>query len=271
MYASGIPMGIITDRKSPRLAAIIGMFALLVGYYPIKLAYDRGPGGMSVAWISFCSFLSGVGSCAAFQAALKTATLNWPTHRGSATACPLAAFGLSAFFYTLIAGLAFPGDTSGLLMLLSLATSLLVLVSIPFLTVVDHQQGSTYSTLPTSERGRRDSNLLHRTKSGTRKHNATTVTQISKYSHVFALSLSSPIICQPLLADEDESSGPSTEESSLLSVPGDIVNDDDAASNKSAHSHSIDVTGLALLSKPDFWQLWVLMGLLSGVGLMTIK
>jgi hypothetical protein len=30
-------MGIITDRKSPRLAAIIGMFALLVGYYPIKL------------------------------------------------------------------------------------------------------------------------------------------------------------------------------------------------------------------------------------------
>jgi hypothetical protein len=27
---------------------------------------------MSVALISFCSFLSGVGSCAAFQAALKT-------------------------------------------------------------------------------------------------------------------------------------------------------------------------------------------------------
>jgi hypothetical protein len=271
MYASGIPMGIITDRKSPRLAAIIGMFALLVGYYPIKLAFDRGPGGMSVAWISFCSFLSGVGSCAAFQAALKTATLNWPTHRGSATACPLAAFGLSAFFYTLIAGLAFPGDTSGLLMLLSLATSLLVLVSIPFLTVVDHQKGTTYSALPTSERGRRDSNLLHRTKSSTRKHNASVVTQTSKYFHVFALSSFTPIICQPLPADEDETSGPSTEESSLLSAPGDIINGDDAASKKSAHSHSIDVTGLALLYKPDFWQLWVLMGLLSGVGLMTIK
>jgi hypothetical protein len=37
MYASGIPMGIITDRKSPRLAAVIGMFALFAGYYPIKL------------------------------------------------------------------------------------------------------------------------------------------------------------------------------------------------------------------------------------------
>jgi hypothetical protein len=37
MYASGIPIGIITDRKGPRPAAIIGMLSLLVGYYPIKL------------------------------------------------------------------------------------------------------------------------------------------------------------------------------------------------------------------------------------------
>jgi hypothetical protein len=28
-------MGLITDRKSPRLAAVIGMFALGLGYYPI--------------------------------------------------------------------------------------------------------------------------------------------------------------------------------------------------------------------------------------------
>jgi hypothetical protein len=41
MYASGIPMGIITDRKSPRLAAIIGMFALFAGYYPIKLGTEH--------------------------------------------------------------------------------------------------------------------------------------------------------------------------------------------------------------------------------------
>jgi hypothetical protein len=41
MYASGIPMGIITDRKSPRLAAIIGMFTLLAGYYPIKIGMEK--------------------------------------------------------------------------------------------------------------------------------------------------------------------------------------------------------------------------------------
>lgn len=86
MYASGIPMGIITDRKSPRLAAIIGMFALGLGYFPIykgmsaappsctslmASAYDMGAGSMSVALIAFFSFLTGVGSCSAFQAALK--------------------------------------------------------------------------------------------------------------------------------------------------------------------------------------------------------
>jgi hypothetical protein len=106
-----------------------------------------------------------------------TATLNWPTHRGSATACPLAAFGLSAFFYTLIAGVAFPGDTSGLLMMLSLATSLLVLVSIPFLIVVDHKTGTGYAALPTSERSRRNSNVLHKTRSNGSKYKSSALPQ----------------------------------------------------------------------------------------------
>lgn len=80
------------------------------------------------------------------------------------------------------------------------------------------------------------------------------------------------VTCQPLLAADEDQDSPSTEVSSLLSsVPGDIVdNDHDARSKKSTHS-SADITGLALLRKPEFWQLWVLIGLLSGVGLMTIK
>lgn len=41
MYASGIPMGMITDRKSPRLATLIGMVALFVGYFPIHIGAIR--------------------------------------------------------------------------------------------------------------------------------------------------------------------------------------------------------------------------------------
>jgi hypothetical protein len=52
MYASGIPMGIITDRKSPRLAAIIGMFALFAGYYPIKLGTTSN---VPIIWKADCT------------------------------------------------------------------------------------------------------------------------------------------------------------------------------------------------------------------------
>jgi len=143
---------------------------------------------MSVPLISFCSFLTGVGSCAAFQGALKTATLNWPAHRGTATSFPLAAFGLSAVFYTVIAGIAFPGNTSGYLMLLSLGTSLLVLVCIPFLRIVDHVPHTSYAALPSSEpRLRRDSNVLRRTKSGGSRYSGAGLEggEISKFNFLF--------------------------------------------------------------------------------------
>ena len=35
-------------------------------------AYEHGPGSTSVATLSFCSFLTGMGSCTAFSAAIKT-------------------------------------------------------------------------------------------------------------------------------------------------------------------------------------------------------
>lgn len=159
--------------------------------------------------------------------------------------------------------------------MLSFATSSLVLVSIPFLIVVDHKAGTGYAVVPTSERARRDSNVLHTTKSSTStKFTSSALPQqeTSKYPISYLYTPFFSVTRQPLLAAEEEQDGPSTEVSSLLSsVPGDIVDDDsEAVSKKSAHS-STDVTGLALLRRPEFWQLWVLMGLLSGVGLMTIK
>jgi hypothetical protein len=36
-------------------------------------------------------------------------------------------------------------------------------------------------------------------------------------------------------------------------------------------SHKKDITGWALAKSPSFWNLFILLGLLCGVGLMTIK
>ena len=74
------------------------------------------------------------------------------------------------------------------------------------------------------------------------------------------------------IADNDEQDGDADENSSLMSGPGDVPPAEDTPpSHPTRHSHWLDVTGLRLLYKIEFWQQWVLMGLLSGVGLMTIK
>lgn len=86
--------------------------------------------------------------------------------------------------------------------------------------------------------------------------------------------LSAHCLCQPFQPDNDERDDDSDETSSLLSGPGDILAEDDAASKvsrKSNYSQCLDVTGLALLYRFEFWQIWIIMGLLTGVGLMTIK
>ena len=134
--------------------------------------------------ICFFYFLTGLGGCSAFSAAVKTcrsllrilfshfayagkAALNWPNHRGTATAFPLAAFGLSAFFFSTISGLAFPDDTSGYLLLLSIGTFCLVFISFFFLHVI--HPASSYTALATNETDPslppRESNPLHRRKS----------------------------------------------------------------------------------------------------------
>ena len=69
-----------------------------------------------------------------------------------------------------------------------------------------------------------------------------------------------------------------TEETSSLlskssgSCPGDMSYDEDEAKSTMDHdSHDVDIRGLALLSHIKFYLLWLLLGLLTGVGLMTIK
>lgn len=90
MYGTGIPVGLLIDSKGPRPGVLTGMLALGSGYFLIykglwsmkpsssspnaSLAYNDGPGTMGVPLICFFSFLTGMGSCSAFSAAIKTCT-----------------------------------------------------------------------------------------------------------------------------------------------------------------------------------------------------
>lgn len=71
MYASGIPVGLLVDNKGPRPSVLLGGICLGLGYFPISRAYDSGPGSVNIVFIAFFSFLTGLGSCAAFSASIK--------------------------------------------------------------------------------------------------------------------------------------------------------------------------------------------------------
>lgn len=170
MYAVGIPGGILIDAKGPRWGVLVGVLGLACGYFPLHSAYQQGAGSMSVSALCFFSLLTGVASCTAFSAALKVCATNWPRHRGTATAFPLSAFGLSAFFFTTLSAFLFPDDTAGYLLLLAVGATGLVLLGMVFLRMVP--PSSPYEALATDERPevvRKDSNRLRRTSQHSRQ------------------------------------------------------------------------------------------------------
>lgn len=69
----------------------------------------------------------------------------------------------------------------------------------------------------------------------------------------------------------DSPTGDIDETSSLVSYPGDVPDHERVSTRSHHHSHKPDVTGWALVRNGNFWKLWILLGLLCGVGLMTIK
>jgi len=154
------------DTKGPRPAVIFGSVLLAAGYFPLRQAYVAGKGSVPV--LCLFSAFTGLGGCAAFAAAIKTSALNWPHHRGTATAFPLAAFGLSAFFFSVFSQFVFPGDAGNFLMLLAAGTFSMTFVSFFFLRVLPH---SAYTALTTDDSlMRKDSNPLKRTKSEDSKY-----------------------------------------------------------------------------------------------------
>jgi hypothetical protein len=237
----GIPGGILIDSKGPRWGVFIGVIGLAVGYFPLHTAYDKGAGSMSLPALCFFSLMTGIASCTAFSAALKVCALNWPQHRGTATAFPLSAFGLSAFFWTTLSSLLFPDDTSAYLLLLAIGATTLVFFGMLFLKVVPPT--TPYEVVSTSGGS---SNRLRRTSTHSRHSSK---------------------------ASTGGETGREDERVSLVSsdgsAPGDI---DDFKKVHLAHtSHKPDISGWPLLKTLKFWQLWISLGLLCGVGLMTIN
>lgn len=293
----GIPIGVFVDSKGPRPAVILGAILLAIGYYPLHLAYNAGKG--SVTWMCFVSYLSGLGGCMAFAAAIKTSAINWPHHRGTATAFPLAAFGLSAFFFSMIGSIFFPGTTGRFLLVLTCGTSGLTLFGFFFLRVLPPTPH--YHPISPTDAALSDSQELHRTTSQESKShragrgistepgmspNVTTARDTSDQGNEATTTRNAPLpnahrrpsdaeaavgtVPTAGLEEIDETSSlmSRSRSSSASSLPGEVLVQSSVDMDR---SHRVDIRGAALLSNIEFWQLFIIMGILSGIGLMTIK
>ena len=208
------------------------------------------------------------------------AALNWPTHRGTATAFPMGGFGLSAFLFSAISSLVFPDNTSGFLLLLSVGTFTLVSVSCFFLRTINHPQ--SYTALPGQENHLRyDSNRLRSSKSFERRYsvegdsyNSVRRNSGAQHQHGPHGPSTGPVHDAPEDSKRDRDEALSLLSETLESRGSTITKlgqDRRRRKSKDDLSHQLDIRGVTLLSRMEFWQLFSLMGLLAGIGLMTIK
>lgn len=204
------------------------------------------------------------------QISYSTAALNWPTHRGTATAFPLAAFGLSAFFFSSIASLAFDSDPYGLLLLFTIGTFAIPFLGFFFLHVVPHS--TAYLAVPTDDQANPASNPIRRTQSEESKYKTRRLsqdrgTQLIPFEATEGLPEDRVIHEPPKVPNRG-----SDETSSLLSNSSSAI-DEGLHNGKDNHydSPGLDLKGLAIIPTIEFWQLFSLLGILCGIGLMTIK
>lgn len=151
MYISAPIWGKLVDARGPRLLLVGAFVLLLAGYSGIRHIYDIGvpesdPRPASLSTFSFyalvlCSIMTGAGGNGGLTGSVNSTAKTFPDRavrspsnsllssihyslqRATTTGLVLSGFGLSAFLFSTVAHLAFAGDTSSFLLLLSLGTA----------------------------------------------------------------------------------------------------------------------------------------------------
>ncbi|ANB12136.1 hypothetical protein AWJ20_374 [Sugiyamaella lignohabitans] len=125
--------GLIIDRYPPMFPIVMGGIFISTGYRTMYTSYVDANDNFTLLVLAYG--LAGLGNTLVFNTSVRTSAINWPNRRGTATSLPMSAFGLSALFFSSVAGIIFPGDTQGFLELLSMLTGGLVLLCFPFIRV----------------------------------------------------------------------------------------------------------------------------------------
>ncbi|KAF8173853.1 major facilitator superfamily domain-containing protein [Mycena galopus ATCC 62051] len=251
VYSSGPFWGRIVDSRGPRIPLAFAFVFLFFGYTGIRHFYDVGVEGgstltnFSLGLLIACSFMTGIGGNASFTSAINSTAKSFlDKARATTTGIVLSGFGLSAFFFSALAHILFPGNTSLFLLLLSLGTALTTIIGLFLVRAIP---------LPTDDSD-------HTVVSGVAAEAEAIIFNHAHESHT------------PLL---DEEAAPSSPTGIELSPPL-------SSSTSRAHRRSLsrskqqdiegpNIYGRVLWIDPDFWLLFAILSLLSGTGLMYIN
>ncbi|KAG2072860.1 MFS general substrate transporter [Suillus decipiens] len=265
VYLSGPIWGRVVDSKGPRIPLISAFTCLLVGYLGIKRIYDDGAetaiSSMHLVILIACSFMTGLAGNAGLAVAMNTTAKSFPeTSRGTITGLVLSGFGLSAFFFATVASIAFPGDTSALLFVLGLGTTMPMLLGLVIVRQIPLPPLSTTLSIEGGVHGREEYQPIP---SG----DAALFISGNNSSHTSLLDPTEHI--------HEASNYHVPEPSTAVELVPDRIVSRRSSSRSTSRAKPVhdgpNVYGKQLWLTPDFYLIFIIMSLLSGTGLMYIN
>lgn len=253
LYISGPLWGSWVDRHGPHSPIVIGSVCVLLGYGLLAYAYMTEAKEMPVMFLALFQLLTGLGNSAGLSASMNAQAKSWGgDQRGTAMALVLAGFGLSAFLYSTVSHLFFPGDVGGYLLALSLGGFASFTVGAALIRIVP----PTYHVHTVPRSGRRGGYSALPTDEGDEEGDQAPPTR-------------PPM--RPRASSEASGRAYAWIHRRTGDVEGDEADDDVEDMYDDPSAREQDVTGFALLRNPDFLLLFVLITLVSGAGLLLIN
>ncbi|KAL4247510.1 MFS transporter superfamily protein [Abortiporus biennis] len=275
VYGSAPLLGKLVDTKGPRLLLCFSFLCVFLGYLGLRQLYVSVPpddtgkeiSTFKMGLLIICGLLTGAGGSGGISSAINAVAKSFPeSARATTTSLVLSGFGLSAFFFSTIAHVFFPGNTSSFLLVLAIGTSLPMILGVFFVKPVV-MSGATLD---------RDSSV-HSLEDGIERHGEAADNRED----------------EPLLQDDevevvqrdevDDESLPSQihhhphpnlhPSEYVIPASPTITTRRQSATKGKGREHDVDhgITGLGLLKSLDFMLLFSIMTLLTGTGLMYIN
>lgn len=134
---SGPVAGRLVDLHGYTMSLFLGGLCTVLGYYGLKIQYDHQYS--SVTSLASLIFMIGCGLTLMNSACFKCCAISFPSIRGVATSLPLALYGLSALFYSVIGSVFYPGDTSSFLGFLAFSAAIIFIICTPRIIMADRE------------------------------------------------------------------------------------------------------------------------------------